>query len=161
MTIDNPQNMTNEELAEKFQTVADDFFNFIKNNKLEDVIIDMDEGFDLRGTRESLCGTPACHGGWAAIMYQDELDLKRFYDSSEFYLLGADTLSFKLGFESISSYKIWAVRNPNYWGCSYGAEMFSRQPAFGKSHDDELTLTDIAVWYQNIANRLRGDLPSL
>lgn len=159
--MNNPQNMTNKELAEKFQMIANDFFEFIKDNKLEETQVNMSEGFDLRSEHCNLCDTPACHGGWAAIMYDGVYSdvPAKFKSSVYFFLSGAEKISRRLGFSHYIDFTKWAKNNPDYWGSYDGAFMFSDQSAFGKDEEDPtlLTLTDIAVWYQNVAKRLLGE----
>lgn len=142
------------ELSKRFDAVANDFFKFIKDNKLEKTEVKMFVPDDNRNVFKSLCRTPACHGGWAAIMYGVERGKNL---GVHFYNVGSKLLAQKLGFPSSHQLCFWAEDNPKYWGNRNGGAMFCAKGAFGKKADERLSLTDIAVWYQNVAKRLRGE----
>jgi len=95
--------------------------------------------------------TPACHGGWAAIMY----GVNDYQGCGDFYELGADRLAKKLGFRDEFEMRNWAHTYPEYWGNREGFLMFDNKEAFGKDDDENLCLTDIPDWYMNVARRLR------
>jgi len=146
-------NLTEQELADNFERVAGDFYTFIRDNGLEGTKVDMFEGGDNRKPELNLCHTPACHGGWAAIMYGD----KEYQWHKNFFEIGADRLSKELGFDNDFNLERWAHRNPNYWGNSWGDNMFAYKGAFGKGSGELLHLKDIPDWYMNVAKRLRGE----
>jgi len=141
-----------ERLADNFERVAKDFYTFIEDNGLEETEVDMEEGRDKRDPDLNLCDTPACHGGWAAIMY----DVKWTGSPGGFYFSGSDILAEKLGFSSIEKLEWWAKEYPEYWGNFWGALMFSSNEAFNRSFKEALHLKAIADWYMNVAKRLRG-----
>jgi len=99
----------------------------------------------------NLCDTPACHGGWAAIMY----GLKSSSYSKAFYDLGAEWLAKELGFSDASKLEWWALDYPEYWGSVDGGFMFEHESAFGKKFKEIFRLQDIPDWYMNVVKRLR------
>jgi len=143
-------------LANKFEKVANDFFKFIEKNGLEKTIVEMGSCDDERQTNINLCDTPACHGGWAAMMYEKKMDGE--YDYSDFFELGAEALAGKLGFNSEEEYEMWAHENPLLWGNDKGNLMFCSFSSFGKTSQENLTLTDIANHYKAVAERIRKSL---
>jgi len=145
--------LTEEQLADNFERVAKDFYTFIEDNGLESTEVNMSTPLDNRAQDLSLCNTPACHGGWAAIMYGVEGKSCR-----GFFVLGADRLAEELGFEDRSSLKLWAEKNPHYWGNEYGEWMFAEEEAFSKRYRDLLSLKDIPDWYMGVSERLRGEV---
>ena len=145
-------NLTKAELADNFERVANDFYKFIEVNKLDKTFVDMGEASDCRWEHENLCDTPACHGGWAAIMYG--IDSNPYVDESDFYERGASCLAKKLGFASTYMLEGWAKHYPEYWGNNNGANMFIYENAFNKSHDFPLIV--IPDWYMGVVNNLRN-----
>jgi len=140
------------ELANNFEKVANDFFKLIADHGLEETKVSMSECRDRRDDHKHLCNTPACHGGWAAIMYKvDNI-------GSDFFELGAEILAEKLGFDMADGYEVWAFQNPLLWGNSNGNEMFCSMFAFGKEFIDKLTLPDIANHYKGVSERIRKQL---
>jgi len=145
--------LTEEQLAESFEKVAGDFYRLIEDNGLEETEVYMSMGADNRKPDLNLCDTPACHGGWAAIMYGSTVHQRH----SAFYLYGADLLAKKLGFEGDCHLQLWADGYPEYWGNDKGYLMFYNRNAFSKSsYGSILHLKDIANWYMDVAKRLRG-----
>jgi len=145
--------LTKEQLADNFERVANDFYKLIKDNGLEYTEVDMDTPLDNRAPELNLCNTPACHGGWASIMYGIEVSDE---DYNDFYELGAERLSEELGLDDDAYLEYWADKYPKYWGNAYGENMFDSKEAFGKDCGEALSLKDIADWYMAIAKRLRG-----
>jgi len=143
--------LTRSQLADNFERVADDFYDLIRDNDLEETEVDMGEGWDRRKPERNLCHTPACHGGWAAIMY----GLKSSPHSRDFYQLGADRLAEKLGFEGECHLQLWADGYPEYWGNDIGGLLFSSSMAFSKPEQEVLFLKEIPDWYMEVAKRLR------
>jgi len=146
-------NLTKDQLADNFERVAKDFYKFIEDNGLNRTRVNMGVGEDRRETELNLCDTPACHGGWAAIMY----GIKGESHEKDFYELGAGRLAEELGFEERRILERWAEEYPEYWGNREGEYMFSAKWAFSKGYHGNLSLKDIADWYMNVAKRLRGE----
>ena len=111
-------------------------------------VVDMAEG-KVKTKLDHLCGSPACVGGWLAVLYG-----KRNCS----YEIGANLFAEKLGFVTIvdiNNFRYNAFEylqdflyeNPNLWGNRDGDEAFSQEYAYneGNTHfDDELTIDDIA-----------------
>jgi len=159
-------NLTRGQLADNFERVAQDFYKLIGDNGLEETEVDMSNPSDNREPDLNLCDTPACHGGWAAIVYGLG-GYKHYAESSDrFYLSGAKRLAEELGFGTKSKLwfdpkgdlECWALRNPFYWGSDTGGSMFTRKSAFNKRPHEPLHLKDIANWYMNVSKRLRGEV---
>jgi len=129
--------LTEEQLASNFERVAKDFYKFIKDNGLESTAVSMKEGEDKRSPELNLCDTPACHGGWAAIMS------------------GSEVLAEKLGFSSPLDLEWWADNCYKYWGNSCGGLMFEDRIALSKPSQEALSLKDIPDWCMGVAKRLR------
>jgi len=144
--------LTEEQLADNFERVAQDFYKLIEDNGLEKTEVDMGESYDERTPERNLCNTPACHGGWAAIMYN--VGDTCYY--ADFYEEGAKRLAEELGFISRYSLENWADEYPEYWGGARGKKMFMYKEAFGKDGDENLCLIDIPNWYMEVAKRLRA-----
>ena len=164
---------TTLELADRFEKVSKDFKKFIADNDLEKTVINMREGIDRREVEKPLCDTPACHGGWAAIIYEKHLIkdevLEKFYSDpcpNDFFLIGVKKLSGILGFSYHKDYENWAKRNPDLWGNLDGDYMFFDPRAFGSEYWDcirnrklkPLLLSDITNHYQGVADRIRESL---
>jgi len=145
--------LTEEQLADNFERVANDSYKLIKENGLENTEVDMRQGEDKRNPDLNLCDTPACHGGWAAIMY----GAKNGKSNKDFYELGAIRLAEELGFKLSFRLQWWAGHYSKYWGSGEGYYMFSSNEAFNRSFKETLHLKDIADWYMNVAKRLRGE----
>jgi len=145
--------LTEEELADNFERVAGDFHRFIEDNGLENTSVDMATSYDNRSPDLNLCDTPACHGGWAAIMYgiKGDSSIKSFFE------LGVSRLAGELGFSCDFDVMDWTIEYPEYWGNEYGEWMFDSKEAFGKDCGEPLSLKDIADWYMSVARRLRGE----
>jgi len=143
--------LTKEQLADNFERVSKDFYNLIEDNGLGDTVVDMDTPLDNRVPELNLCNTPACHGGWASIMY----GIEEYKRCGDFYELGAERLAKELGFRTGSDLEDWAEEYSPYWGSLYGKVMFEREVAFNKT-EGALYLTDIAKWYSDVAKRLRA-----
>jgi len=106
--------------------------------------LDMRE-ISLPHSREHICGTPMCHGGWYAValgIYDDD----RGYEDFE---TGVDLMAQHLGFERGYDLGDWASNNPDIWGGRFGEEMFSHKMAFNNAE----TLTDIYNWWARVHNR--------
>ena len=142
-------NLRRNELADNFEHVANDFYEFIKANRLDEVRVDMDVAGDTRSLYGRLCDTPACHGGWAAIMYGEQ----GYLFGTSFYNRGAEILAKKLGFEGRIAYEQWAATYPEYWGNRYGDNMFKKGEAF--EEDSDFPLIFIPNWYMKVAKNLR------
>lgn len=144
--------MTKDErlkLAANFRKVADDFKKLCDKHNLHETKVDMDEPFDMReGT--SLCKTPACHGGWGAIMYGLQ---GGDINSMDFYLQGADLIAQELGFDDHHFLTIWAENYPEYWGNDGGRLMFHSCVAFDQEHDC-FPFPVIYKRYYSVADRL-------
>jgi len=122
--------------------------------------VDMDSGFVCETVDEHICGTPACHGGWAAAFGLVGCSVKRLNDGSIDYNDGADGISEFLGFppprKAIDECLLidWARLNPDIWGNDYGDCIFSKNIAFDKCFFKEITLKDIADHWLKVAKRL-------
>lgn len=141
--------LNNVELAARFIFMAERFKNL-------HVMYEPEVNFGVGSVpcTENLCGTPACHGGWALVALQpvaSERAEQRWWRYSD----GADFLAEYLGFEGRYFLQEWAERNPQIWGSECGAFMFRSEgyKAFGRDTND-LTLLDIAAWYLGVADRL-------
>jgi hypothetical protein len=150
--------MKHKELAGKFLRVAQDFEDFVIKNNLAETAVDMDEPCDKREEEVNLCDTPACHGGWAAIMYSS-ISPTKLERKDEFYVKGADILADKLGFVDHIELEDWARVNLELWGNDFGGLLFCSELAFDKNvpGDDfivPLHLTDIIQHYRDVAKRL-------
>ena len=143
-----------EELAARFEKVADDLKVFCEENGLEETEVDMNEAFDNRGTFTNLCNTPACHGGWIAILYGPKEHHFHGDYADEFYLAGADILAKKLGFKCSQELLDWAAKHPQYWG-EEGGFMFDCGSSFGQEFDN-FPLSVIYEHYYKVAERLRA-----
>jgi len=77
--------------------------------------------------------------------------------SRGFYALGAERLAEELGFRGKYDLENWAEEYPEYWGNEDGLFMFDNEGAFDKELNENLCLTDIADWYMEVAERLRGE----
>lgn len=146
--------MKNEELlqlANKFDELAGKFEKFIADNKLQNTEVDMKESEDLRREHKNLCDTPACHGGWASIMF----GLEGEPGDDSFYKRGAEKITKFLGFSNKDDLSDWAYEYPLLWGNIFGANMFSDQIAFTPRDSDTITLPEIPAWYRGVAKRIR------
>ena len=119
------------------------------------------------------CGTVACHGGvyllattqhprWEKVIVQgfSEPQLAMVGDRGLqiTFNRGSARLAHDLGFLTSTHLSEWAIGNPDLWGNSKGAFMFSSQGnwAFGKSVDDTLTVADIVAHWRGVADRIEA-----
>lgn len=141
-------------LASAFRAVAADFQRLCNEHNLEHTLVAMHEAFDMREYHQNLCETPACHGGWAAIMYGVEIDEEED-DEDSFFIYGGEMLAEKLGFGADRyALQAWAHKYPEYWGNEYGAAMFNCSSAFGQSAMEDFPLPIIYKHYLAVAERL-------
>lgn len=146
-----------EKLADSFDSMANDFKNFCENNSLQSTTVDMSNGSDCRSPIRHICETPACHGGWAAIIYEGQKEKERPYFNSSFYLGGARIISDKLNFEKIEDLLSWARNNPDLWGNDRGDCMFYDGSAFGQD-SDFFDFPIIYKHYYKVAENIRSKI---
>ena len=141
-------------LASRFRKVASDFRELCIKYNLSDTKVDMDEPFDRRGCHHRLCDTPACHGGWGAILYGV---IGNDMDTLDFYLQGADLIAKELGFHSRNHLISWADNYPEYWGNDEGQYMFNGPEAFDQDCIN-FPFPVIYEHYDSVADRLEDKL---
>lgn len=144
-------NLTNKELADRFEKVGNDLKAFCEKHGLDNTEVDMGETDDCRSRYEHLCETPACHGGWIAILYGEEAAP----GDDNFYVRGAHILAEKLGFDDYRLLEQWARDYPEYWGNSRGDCMFCSGRAFGQN-SFYFPLSVIYNHYFKVAENLRN-----
>lgn len=164
MTYDMRKKADRFKLAAAFRKVGNDFKKLCDYHRLEDTMVDMSESHDKRPNYLNLCDTPACHGGWGAILYgktvdqaaesvDDEVDYCDVPDSFDFYQIGAGAIANELGFEDADDLAVWAGEYPRYWGNDWGEDMFCNGEAFGKKFQS-FPLPVIYEHYFSVARRL-------
>lgn len=125
------------DLADRFLQMAAKFMPYAAN---EGNRLDMGEPF----VKNHYCGTTACHGGYAALIF----------NAGEFYEDGAKRLAKFLGFACVGSLESWAHYNGQLWGNQDGGYMFSSRLAFGVDMDSDIDLRDVVTHYLSVAKRL-------
>lgn len=125
----------NLQLADQFLKMAEKFLPYASNPKNE---LDMYES-DIK---KNLCGTVACHGGYAALA----LNL-----NTKCFLVGAVKLAQYLGFPDDEYLELWAEGHKNIWG-SNGEFMFCNDTAFVDS--GHATMFNVVEKYLSVAKRL-------
>lgn len=142
----------NVELAARFLFMAERFLNLFK--MYENPQVDFCE-IAVRA-QDNLCGTTACHAGWALVALKPDAKVraaKELYTYSH----GKEELGRYLGFSNGFAFAHWADENPRLWGSRSGYYMFGMTGyrAFGRTDQDPpMTLADIAEWYMGVAERL-------
>lgn len=138
-----------EHMAEKFEKLAENQCNRVAFNAIR--------------TIEDVCGTVACHAGWAGVVL----------NAGSYYAAGANALAQFLNAHWSEGEKFarWAHNNEQLWGptAEYGAAggstaslMFSSGGylAFGFTHPRLCTLKDIAKRYRQVAGRVKAAWPN-
>ncbi len=132
---------------EKFEWIGKEFIKLGEQNKNS-------VAFYLGFVQVNECGTLACHGGWACVIF----DLKTPDLQYKRYECGAEELAKFLGFKSMTHYMEWAEANPEIWGNYFGFEMFQEEGYKSFGFDDEdshlCKLEDIGKHYIYVAKRL-------
>lgn len=143
-----------ETIGEKFIELSAMFLKFIERHGLDEAKVEMAEPRDMRDEETSLCKTPLCHGGWLAVMFEEEGLLQRDGEDS-FYLMGAATAARFLGFSYAVELSEWAFIYRAEWGNDHGCFMFGSAEAFGidPNSDQPFTLTIIAKHYAEVGKR--------
>lgn len=142
----------NVELAARFIFMAGRFLNLFK--MYENPPVEFSEARVC--ARDDLCGTAACHAGWALVALKPDAKV-RAYKGLYGFSQGANELGRYFGFYSRHSFALWAHENPDLWGSRSGYYMFgvTGYAAFGRTDQDPpMTLADIAAWYLGVAERL-------
>ena len=124
------------------------FFGAIAKNT--DNVLDFTE----TGVVKEPCGTVACHGGFGLWLPVTRRPSMYLYPDC---FVGADKITYVMGFTNRKAYERWAYKNPERWGCAFGASMFGGggEVAFGrKKLSYDCTLQTIADWYASVADRL-------
>ena len=138
------------EFSKECINIADDFRSLINKHNLQHTELDMMAANDERSESTDLCNTPACHGGWAAILYEAEIE-----KSDWFFEDGARALARKLGFLNELDYQAWAEIYPDFWGGVNGAFMFESSMAFGDFDSEKhLTLQDVESHYRKMSENV-------
>lgn len=147
------------ELAERFAELADKFLELIKTHDLDTVEVAFARGYVK--AEVPTCGTVACHGGWAALLFAEELPLPTKYKSSLGYDIysffsGAEALANFLGFSDDDALRYWADCNSTIWGNDLGLMMFSAHGhlAFDKADGESTSLLDIVAKYLQVSTNL-------
>lgn len=139
------------ELAARFIEMSEKFLAIYKNER---TVLNFGEPHILH----NICGTTACHGGFAALVLK-----AKPRPCFTAYELGAEALALFFGFTTASELSNWAGMNVKTWGGMNGGYMFHYRGyiAFGYDleEEDDCTLLTIAAWYANVAARLLGVTP--
>lgn len=138
--------LNNIDLAARFIFVAERFLHIYKTQRTA-------LRFPaIRVETNPICGTVACHGGFALIALRPSL----VGATGVGFVHGATALAECLGFETAGELGRWAQDNPDVWGGPNGLNMFSAcgYQAFGRNSPEGMTLADITQWYLNIVERL-------
>lgn len=142
----------NVELAARFIFMAERFLNLFK--MYENPPVEFSETKVC--AQDNLCGTAACHAGWALVALKPDAGVRADEGLYEF-TDGRAELGVYLGFSGGGAFALWAYENPDLWGSKWGGCMFGMTGyrAFGRTDQDPpMTLADIAAWYLGVAERL-------
>lgn len=129
---------------ERVQELADTFY--ILYMALPEAVLNMK--FPASPSELHSCGTPACHAGWFSFCNGTK--------ANSSFLKGADSMARHLGFSSKEILEFWAKTRMDIWGNGEREMMFYTNEAFGKESYDTITLKDIYLHWQKVANRLGG-----
>lgn len=139
---------TDKEMAVVFKKAAD-FFD------------DLPESAEVNMWKmRQVCGSPACFGGWLAVLYDTEKafrstdHINKKTNPCRSFLDGADAFAVDLGFENLIQLKIWAENNPDIWGNNCEYDMFCSNKAFGFEEEAKITTKDISKHLYGVAERL-------
>lgn len=142
----------NVELAARFIFMAERFLNLFK--MYENPQVNFSE-VRVRA-QDNLCGTAACHAGWALVALKPDAGV-RADEGLYGFSCGRAELGEYLGFSGEDAFEQWAYENPDLWGSYNGYNMFGMTGyrAFGRTNQNpDMTLADIAAWYLGVAERL-------
>lgn len=158
----NKSSLSNKELAAKFNEMADKFEKIYNANKTR-------LKFSATKVCQTVCGTVACHGGFAYLaLHEEERTFKDFGTIDVQYLFkdtqtvgftdGANDLAKFFGFKSHVHLEGWADNHPELWGNKQGDEMFSAHGyvAFGFTFktQEQCDLLAVANHYRKVAKNL-------
>ena len=129
---------------------------------LSDEIKDM--SVDMGSAHAPACGTPACFAGLISIVAKDLPELSSCaepYSVNTYdYAVWAYALSRFLGFDSKKKLVVWAIHNPELWGCQEGDNMFYYESAFVDdtlSHRGSLRHRDLIDWWAQVEENIIMD----
>ena len=142
---------TNKWMAEVFRRVGEWFLDLPEGAE-----INMNE---MSATAEiydgKCCGSPACVGGWLAVLYRTPT---HYGTSNRFFEDGANEFAKELGFENNRRLSDWAEANPSIWGNDFGWDMFYKERAYsegGKEYDNNtITVKAVGDKFVAVAGRL-------
>ena len=119
------------------------------------------------------CCTTQCFAGWYLLAKSWSKRTKRLYlerdkwvtrRAAEGFTEGARLLDRDLGLIGLKNYNseitedllpLWAQKNPKLWGNENGVFAYSDKKAFGKGHNEDLTLKEICDHLFAVADRIK------
>ena len=126
--------------------------------------VDMELGVAYSLSKDSECGTPACHGGWLAFAASKGCfpSFRWEEDFALIYTRGSQVLHWLCGWRHWGTefdqnpLPKWAKENPRLWGNEWGEKMFGLSNAPFNDDKIHLTIKDIIAHYRGVVERLRA-----
>ena len=108
------------------------------------------------------CDTPACAGGWLAVLYNTPKDYKYHPECGSktyrHYSDGADAFARDMGLEDKRVLGMWAHTTPCIWGNPWGLQMFYEAYAYDEGdkvyNSENITTKAIGEKFLAVAKRL-------